>query len=294
MGFSILKYGSCVRGNSDRYSDKDILVVSENFDELNLLKKYYSSLGWSVSAYTYSKLDYLSKNGYLFVKHLIDEGEIQLDYDNRLLNIFSDFRERLDYEEKLQESANFIDFVSEIPDNTISYSWLCDNIYVTLRNFLIYKSAINKEFKFGYVDLISQLSKEGNISLQEEELLLQLRVLKSCYRNNYDDIVPSKKYVENVTSLVNKLGLRVNLRFSDKLLSLDNVDFEKIESPYKKLRLLELILKDRNIDNEYLNKCIFNPQMYATNKSIDKVYKKVIFTIKELYSINNPCIIPKH
>lgn len=74
MKYSILIYGSSIRGNSDKYSDKDLLIVAEEYNVLNSLKDYYSQLGWSVSTYTYDKLNYLSINGYLFVKHLILEG----------------------------------------------------------------------------------------------------------------------------------------------------------------------------------------------------------------------------
>lgn len=285
MGCSILKYGSSITRKSDKYSDKDLLIVGDNYEEINSLKQNYSSLGWSVSSYTYSKLHYLSKNGYLFIKHLINEGEIQEDYQDKLKNVFLDFKECLDYNEELNKAANFVNFVNEIPDTTISYSWLCDNIYITFRNYLIYKSAIKKDFKFGYIDLINQLLDENIIDSIEVKLLLELRVIKSCYRNNFEDIVPSKDYLNRVIIIVNRIGLNVNVQFTKNSLDFSKINFNKIKSPYKKLRFLELVLKNEKINDLYLNECISNPQMYATDKSIEKIYKKTLLKLNISHNI---------
>lgn len=283
MAHSILKYGSFIRGNSDKYSDKDILVVADTYNELIELKTNFTNLGWSVSTYTYNKLQYLSENGFLFVKHLIDEGEIIDDKLSKLKNILKKFQEKLDYQLEMNKASSFLNFVDEIPNNTISYSWLCDNLYITFRNYLIYKSAFKNEFNFSYINLVNKLYNDKKISSSEAESLYQLRVLKSCYRNNFQDIIPSRDYVDSIISILNKVGLKIEIAFSDKPLIFKNCSFKKIDSSYKKLRYVELILKNNNIEDEYLKKCITNPQMYATNKAIEKIHKKVLKKIKTSY-----------
>ena len=285
MKYSILKYGSSIRGNSDKYSDKDLLIVAEEIDVLNSLKDYYTNNGWSVSTYTYKKLNYLSTNGFLFVKHLIKEGQIINDYGNSLKSILGNFNECLDYKMEMEKASYFLNFVSEIPDNILSYSWLLDNIYLTFRNYLIYESALNKKYNFGYIGLIFNLLSENRINQTEADKLLQLRVIKSCYRNNYNDITPSKEFARDIISIVNRIGLKITTTFTPTKLELNALNFNKIDSAYKKLRLIELILKNESIQDEYLNKCISNPQMYATNKSIEKIYLKVFEKIKTSHNI---------
>jgi predicted nucleotidyltransferase len=283
MKYSILIYGSSIRGNSDKYSDKDLLIVAEEYNVLNSLKDYYSQLGWSVSTYTYDKLNYLSINGYLFVKHLILEGEIIFDTDNSLHSILKNFKECVDYVKEMKKASFFLNFIQEIPDNVISYSWLLDNTYLTLRNYLIYESALKKEYNFGYIDLVNNLLSENRITQTEAEKLFQLRVIKSCYRNNFDDISPSKDFTEDIISIVNNIGLRITTSFSQSRLNFEKINFNNIDSAYKKLRLIELVLKNESIEDQYLNKCISNPQMYASNKSIEKIHLKVLEKIKTLH-----------
>lgn len=280
MAHSILKYGSYIRGNSDKYSDKDILIVADKFEELNDLNSYYSNKGWSTSLYTYEKLEYLAKNGYLFVKHLINEGEIIEDENDILYNILQKFEERLDYNYEINKSSEFINYINIIPNTIESYFWLCDNIYVALRNSLIYKSALKNEFLFSYVDLIKSLLNDKEITESEYDTLLQLRVVKSCYRNNYKDIYPSLDYTNKVIRLANKIGLNLDVKFSNNINCLKLVDYDKIDSSYKKLRFIELILKNESIEDAYLTKCISNPQMYANSRHIETIYLRTISKIK--------------
>lgn len=285
MAHSIIKYGSYIRGNSDKYSDKDILIVADNFEELKTLNSYYSNKGWSTSLYTYDKIEYLAKNGYLFVKHLINEGEIIKDNNGILYDILQKFEEKLDYTLEIKKSSEFINYLNIIPNIVESYFWLCDNVYIALRNSLIYKSALKKEFLFSYVDLIKCLLNEKSITKSEFDTLMQLRVVKSCYRNNYKDIYPSLDYTHKVISIANKIGLNLNIEFSANMNCLKLVDYHKIDSPYKKLRFIELILKNESIEDTYLNKCISNPQMYANNRQIENIYLKAISKIKSSHNI---------
>lgn len=274
MKYSILKYGSSVRGDNDHYSDKDLLLVVENINDFKKIEKAFIKESWSISYYTYDKLQYLANNGFLFIKHLINEGKIEHDTNNRLQNILRSFKENKDYFYQLKKTKEFFNFVHTIPCNDISFSWLCDNIYVNFRNHLIYKSAIEGNYFFSYLDLINQLYISDLISKKDLEILIQLRVIKSCYRNNFTDIVPSHMYTRDLIGIMNKLDITININFA----SINNLneiyDLNKISNPYKKLRLIELQFKNLNIDDKEMEKYISNPQFYANCKSIIKVTKK--------------------
>ena len=95
--YSVAIFGSTLRNDYDKYSDKDLLIVADSYKELDALKNKYSKDNWSISFYTYSKLEYLSKSGNLFIKHLQKESEILIDVDNKLDSILKGFKEKSNY-----------------------------------------------------------------------------------------------------------------------------------------------------------------------------------------------------
>jgi len=281
MEFSILKYGSSVRGDSDKYSDKDLLIVAESIIDFKKIEKKYLKQSWSISYYTYDKLQYLADNGFLFIKHLIKEGKIEYDTNNNLKKILDSFKETKNYIQEVKNTEEFFNFVHTIPRNDVSFSWLCDNVYVNFRNNLIYKSAINGNYTFSYLHLIDHLYDCKIISKNELEILTQLRVIKSCYRNNYNDIRPSYNYIKELINIMNKLGININLNFT----SIDNLNeiynLNEISNPYKKLRLIELQFKNLEIEDKEMEKYIANPQFYANCKSIIKVTNKFVENLEK-------------
>lgn len=286
MKYSVLKYGSVVRGNSDKYSDKDILIVAEDYNDLKKISLQYTNEGWSVSLYTYNKLEYLSQKGFLFVKHLINEGIIEFDPNNRLKKILENFRETKNYNKEIKETQSFFNFIHVIPNNSISYLWLCDNLYVNFRNFLIFNSALNRNYKFSYPELIEELLYKDLINQNEFKILADLRVLKSCYRNTYSDIIPDKDYLNKILLIMNRFNIETNFIFTDDFASIKKITLNKNQKPYKNLRLIELIFNNLGIKDEYLEKCITNPQMYANSKSINKVYNQILNHIRTTNNSN--------
>lgn len=284
MNYSVLKYGSIVRDNSDKYSDKDLLIVTDNFMNFKALEQLYSNDGWTISFYTYDKLEYLSSHGYLFVKHLLNEGFIEKDHKNKLRTILESFNESKSYNIELEKTKVFFDFIKILPNNTISYFWLCDNIYVNFRNYLIYKSALDKKYKFSYVELISELLQNDTINEFDFKILKELRVLKSCYRNEYLDIAPDKMYISHLLAIMTKFDIKIEIKFDNHLSPNCFLNINQIKSPYKKLRIIELLFKNLNIKDEIIKNFISNPQMYANSKWIEKVMLRFIKTLKKKHT----------
>ena len=139
--YSIAKYGSYLRDDFDKYSDKDILVISDDITILNKLKKQYQIKGYSVSVYSYKKLLYLSKNGSLFIKHLQISAQITHDDCNQLKSILDNYTTKLDYNLEIKDALNYFKILENIPSTDKGYAWLSDCLYVGLRNYLIFKNA---------------------------------------------------------------------------------------------------------------------------------------------------------
>lgn len=65
-----IEHGSVVRGDSDSFSDRDLVLISKSPSILKEKKKSYKKNGYSVSTYTFQKAIYLSQSGSLFFKHI--------------------------------------------------------------------------------------------------------------------------------------------------------------------------------------------------------------------------------
>lgn len=269
--YSVLQYGSSARGTNDKYSDKDLLIVTDKSSDFKLIQKLYNEKEWSISFYTYNKLSYLAGKGFLFVKHIQKEGVIIKDDDDKLSLILNNFNEVLNYHEELRKTELFLNFIKHLPQNDQSYSWLCDVLYVNLRNHLIYKSALSKDYLFSYVDLISEMYNSSEINREEYNLLMNLRVLKSCYRNNLNDIKPGISYIKSVLIIINKLGLNISFKFINDVDILLSNNINSIETPYQKLRMIELMFINLGIENSEMKRYISNPQMYANARGLEKV-----------------------
>ena len=151
--YSVAIFGSSLRADFDKYSDRDLLIVAENYETLNRLKEEYSNENWSISFYTYSKLEYLSKNGSLFIKHLRNESKILLDKNDRFSSIIDNYKPKEDFKNEIQNSLNYFKIIEYIPNSSLGFAWYCDCLFVGLRNFLVFENAQNGIFEFSFIKL---------------------------------------------------------------------------------------------------------------------------------------------
>ena len=108
--YSIAIYGSSLRQSFDMYSDKDLLIVSSSYKSLSKLKNKYEEQGYSVSTYTYKKLQYLSNKSSLFIQHLKVESKIIKDNNNQLSFILKNYIQKTPTELEITESKFFLHF----------------------------------------------------------------------------------------------------------------------------------------------------------------------------------------
>jgi hypothetical protein len=283
MNYSVAIFGSSLRDDFDKYSDKDLLIVADNYDLLKQLEEKYSSENWSISFYTYSKLEYLSKNGSLFLKHLKEEAKILHDDNNAIKNILSDYSIKSSYNLEVKEASDFFEIIQYIPHTNSGLAWFCDTLYVGLRNYLIFSNSEENVFEFSFNKLLIKLKNENRISQNQLNILKELRVIKRNYREDIIDEFPSTDFVNKVIEIIEYLGLIKKIQII-KPTSFQSLVEEKINSyqysPYQKLRLLEGYYTSQNQNLFEIKKIISNPQFYAM-KFKDEIYiSKLISTIK--------------
>lgn len=289
--YSIAIFGSSLRPNFDKYSDKDLLIVSDSYSILNALKAKYEKDGYSVSTYTYKKLKYLSDKGSLFIQHLKLESQILTDYKGLLTEILENHKKSRPSSEQIKESIEYFDFLKNIPDSKIGYAWFCDCCYVGIRNYLILKSAESKKYKFSFLNLIDDLLKSKDIDANDFEILRQLRVLKKNYRERINDELPSKEFINSLIKVGQKLNLlpTVNFQGIDSF-NANLLDYVRAKETnhYFKLRLVEIfyLLSGQRFDE--IDRIICNPQLYAMKFKNNEFVNKIIADIEEKNGTQQP------
>ncbi|MCF6131610.1 hypothetical protein [Flavobacterium wongokense] len=277
--YSVAIYGSSMRENFDKYSDRDILIVANFYDELKSLKIEYENQGFSVSTYTYSKLQFMSENGSLFIDHLVKESKILIDFNGKLNLILNNHKSQKPDLKQFQDNKKYFEILKFVPNSSKGFGWFCDCLYVGIRNYLILKSAEKGDFNFSYLTLLDELKSENLIALHEIDTLRELRVIKRNYRDKINDELPSEKYIFKIIKIVNKLGLLKNTEI------LDNVEFKRyVETSikneefnhYQKLRLVEMYYFLNGKENKEIERIICNPQFYASFFKKEKYVTNII------------------
>lgn len=280
--YSLAIYGSSLRTNFDKYSDKDMLIVGASYKLLNKLKVKYENYGYSVSTYTYDKLRYLSNSGSLFVEHLKRESSILFDYHKRLETILINHKATVPSNQQIHETLDYFSVFANIPDTNLGYGWFCDCFYVGLRNHLILKSAKQGKYIFSFLHLIRELQVDGEISSMEYACLRELRVVKKNYRDKILNELPDKKYIIQLLAIANKLDLLQKALFltpdafnakSMKLIADVSVGH------YLKLRFIEMYYLTTGKSLVDIDRIISNPQFYALkfkdNDFINRILSKI-------------------
>lgn len=277
--FSICAFGSKVRKDFDQYSDKDLLIVSDDTTILSSLKDNYESKGWSTSTYTYKKLAYLAHNGSLFIHHLKTESDILVDESNELSTILKKFRLKDNYHKELVDDLQFFSAFTSVNEAKLAYAWLIDLFCVGFRNYYIHYYANKGLYIYSFKAIIQQLLFENQITKLESNILMELRIIKRMYRCNTQDIYPDKSYCIDVVNILTKLGLVHTFSFqshSEFKHSTVNTLKNKQLTSYQRLRLIEGLHQLDTSTNTMLGRYITNPQAYTFLFSDDEFVNDII------------------
>ena len=177
---SVALFGSVPRGDADRHSDRDVLVVS--LQPASQVESELTRAGFSPSFYSWQQLENLAADGSLFLQHLKQESRILLDRDGRLTDFLAAFQPRRDYSARIIENLQLFELTNGVPDVPTSVSWAFDVLAVALRNHAILLLAQTGRYIFSFAELVAQLKVMHGLSDFESSLLLELRTFKRKYR----------------------------------------------------------------------------------------------------------------
>ena len=177
-------FGSAARGQVDKLSDRDYLIVDDDVTLLHERTAELNAEGWSVASYTFAKLQTLHRKGALFVQHLKDESRIVCDSEGRLRNLLETFSPKKSYADEISANARLAWLIHTRPNTARGHLWACDVLYVALRNFGILRQAERGSFVFSYDGVIRNLIDSKTVSAAAGSTLLKLRLFKALYRSD--------------------------------------------------------------------------------------------------------------
>ena len=179
---SVCIIGSCARGSSDEWSDRDLLAVGCEAEVRNVSERKRSE-GWNVAEFTQRQFEHIAFDKSLFVQHVKQDGRIIRDDNYFLQNILGQYERKSSYLDEIFDAAKPIMLVSSPPRNYWSALFKADVLYVTIRNLCILHRATISEPVFDYRELVNWISPQIPLSERERNSLVRLRNYKSAYRD---------------------------------------------------------------------------------------------------------------
>lgn len=268
-------FGSASRGDTDAFSDRDILIVDDDIEVLKMRQKALEASGWSVASYTFKKLIFLIEKKALFIQHLREESKLLRDTSGRLAALLSTFQPKNSYKTELHQNALLADLASIRPIGPTGTLWASDVLYVAMRNFGVLYLAEQKRYLFSFTRILEALADLGVIRGDALPALVKLRMAKTCYR--------SKQFISEAEAnaiLCNALEFlpdgffpRHSISADPYKILLDAQEMPELAPAYHRLRNLEryfIALSHSNPSKytltnlEKLQSWIENPRAYAS------------------------------
>ena len=178
---AVALFGSRVRGDSDAYSDVDLLVLRDHMVHRD--RNRFTSLGFSVSAFTWAQFGRMAEEGSLFLQHLKQESIVLLDPTGKLTSTLADFMPCGDHKSKIEDNATLFAMTRGVPMDVAAVGWAYDVLAVAFRNHAVLLSAQEGVYLFSYPALVARVVEQFGLSERERHMLLSLRILKREYRS---------------------------------------------------------------------------------------------------------------
>jgi hypothetical protein len=195
-------YGSVVRGDHDRFSDRDLLLVSNDESALTEARIQLSALGYSCACYDWNKMKLLADKKALFIQHLKQETRIIVDRDNRLQSLLATYSPASSYSSQINAARSLVSLTECFPDTPKGIGWALDVLTIGFRNLSILSLANEGNYTFSFVGLVSGIRRLGLVDQQGEQSLLSLRRYKSCFRKKQFSLLPQKEDVFRLQRIV--------------------------------------------------------------------------------------------
>ncbi|WP_426010735.1 hypothetical protein [Aeromonas salmonicida] len=267
----IAEFGSKHNGLHNVYSDKDLLIISDDWEQIKKAANHYTNCGFSISTFHLDRALYLTKKGSLFFKHIIDESVVLYDGNKHLNSISHHWNARSNYTDEIESNLELLEILNYAPKCKYSNNYIADILIISIRNILIRKIASHGIYVFDWMGISKNALSLRYISLCDITLILYSRNLKNRYRSGYYDDIP-RCVIEQLVSLTSRISNnKISYRFVEdkQILSMP----ERLNNgSYKQLRALEALCCLYSFDpkmGKYLE-LIKKPNYFCNTNAIHK------------------------
>jgi hypothetical protein len=243
----VVEFGSKKRGDYERSSDRDILLIGDNWPELTTEKVFKKNQGYSVTCLTTDKAAYLIGSGSLFLKHVIDEGNLISGVTSDYNNLIAEWSSARSYEGEIQSNLDLLEVLNFVPKSSAGLLIVIDIIISSVRNIAIRKLANEGRYIFSWAGILLAAAQRDEIKVEDVPLFLEARSIKNQYRSGF---LPSitEKYVNGLGQAAAKiLGSKKLYRFGHHR-SIAELPTRYQDGTYKQLRAVELLCGEYNFD----------------------------------------------
>lgn len=251
---SICIFGSQARQRTDKFSDRDVLIVASRPEDAVDERQHWEKSGWNVSLFTKEHFERLIAFKSLFIQHLKLEGVVVRDDHGYLSQRLAGFHPADSYIEELKDALLPVVWASATEANY--WPQLCsgDILYVSIRNAAILHSATRGVHLYDYTQLIDRIVFDFGLKRSQRQALLGLRVIKAAYRSRQYGVAVGTSLSESILAMQQIRSAVLSLR--------DEAGSKFIPNHYHELRRKELELV-RSSDPRYLDKLKPSHELFA-------------------------------
>lgn len=260
---SVCVFGSSARHSRDELSDRDVLIVANDYHRRRELTTLWKQRGWSVAGYTPSRFLRMIKAGSLFIQHLKLEGIIIEDNGGWLFDTLDKAKPKKSYIGDAVASVSLALPIERFDSDSLIRNYLitADLAYVAVRNFGICYLAEKKQLSFDYGHIVTCLGEDFGLAHREVKLLGSLRAGKVSYRDS--------KECACIDGSIGELRQLLSKLFTDR--PLEQIDYNnptrRLTGGYTMLRDFEAAIVARS------GRCPTNLEFFS--KALKKVWKWV-------------------
>jgi predicted nucleotidyltransferase len=236
----VVRFGSRKRGDFDLSSDKDVLLLSDDWTDMNAEKDKKKKDGYSVSSFTKNRAKYLISEGSLFFKHIKDEGVLVNGSSDEYEHLITSWKPARSYAHEIEQNLDVLDLLAFIPRSKLGLSVAVDIIISSVRNILIKKLASEGFYVFAWEQIFQVAEFLGLIQSRDTFLFLTARRIKNLYRKEIPVKVEEPFVIELLEATTRIFNLSNLFHYNQK--SVIRALPERYRNgSYKQLRAIELM-----------------------------------------------------
>ncbi|NIF33758.1 hypothetical protein F3J29_16645 [Enterobacter sp. Cy-643] len=263
-----VEFGSKHNGFPSLLSDRDLLIVHEDWSQVDREMNRFKLLGYDISIMHRKKMGFLCASGSLFMKHIIDQGVVIFGGEGEINRARKEWTPKLNYQTEINENLELLELLGFLPKNNYSSLFAIDLLIISIRNILIRRFAAEGMYIFSWEQLFDSAVKFKWLSERDVSILLISRKIKNAYRNKiYFNV--GRSFLDVLMSIARKvIGLNFYLGFCNNKKTILSLPERFADRSYKQLRSIEIICSyygyGHNVN--HLHEMVASPSYFCNAK----------------------------